>query len=57
LVLKQLEAVGVSMDDVGRSLEEQGAAIFTKSFDDLLEKLESKRADLVRHPRVAGSHA
>jgi transaldolase len=57
LVLKQLEAVGVSMDDVGRSLEEQGAAIFTKSFDDLLETLESKRADLVRHSGVAGSHA
>jgi transaldolase len=56
LVLEQLEAIGVSMTDVGRSLEEQGAAIFTKSFDDLLETLESKRADVMRHSEAAGSH-
>jgi transaldolase len=56
LVLEQLEAIGVSMSDVGRSLEEQGAAIFTKSFDDLIEALESKRADIARDSGVAGSH-
>jgi transaldolase len=57
LVLERLEAIGVSMTDVGRSLEEQGAAIFTKSFDDLVETLGSKRAELERqlggrHPHV-----
>lgn len=57
LVLKQLEAIGVSMTDVGRSLEEQGAAIFTKSFDDLIETLESKRSRLRHHLGAAGSHA
>jgi transaldolase len=56
-VLDRLEAVGVSMTDVGRTLEEQGAAIFNKSFADLIETLNSKRADVGRHSRVAGSHA
>jgi transaldolase len=58
LVLNRLEAIGVSMTDVGRSLEEQGAAIFTKSFDDLVKTLESKRADVMRHSEAeaAGSH-
>ncbi len=57
LILKQLEAIGVSMTDVGRSLEEQGAAIFTKSFDDLIETLEAKRAGLTDRSGGAGSHA
>jgi transaldolase len=56
LLLDRLEAIGVSMTDVGRSLEEQGAAIFTKSFDDLVETLEAKRADVMRHSGAAGSH-
>jgi transaldolase len=55
-VLERLEAVGVNMTDVGRSLEEQGASIFTKSFDGLVETLESKRADVLRHSGAAGSH-
>ena len=57
LVLKQLEAVGVSMSDVATTLEEQGAAVFTKSFDDLLETLESKRDDVLSDSRTARSHA
>ncbi len=57
LVLEQIEAIGVSMTEVGRNLEEQGAAIFTKSFDNLIETLESKRVDLMRHSGAAGSHA
>jgi transaldolase len=56
-LLDQLEAIGVSMADVGRSLEEQGAAIFVKSFDDLLVTLDSKRAEVMRPSRAAGSHA
>jgi transaldolase len=54
-VLERLEAIGVRMADVGRTLEEQGAAIFTKSFDDLVETLESKRADVMIHPGAGGS--
>ncbi len=56
MVLERLETIGVSMTDVGRSLEEQGAAIFSKSFDDLVGTLESKRADLKSHSRAGGSH-
>ncbi|MGH2736522.1 MAG: transaldolase [Actinomycetota bacterium] len=44
-VLERLEAIGVSMTDVGRTLEVEGAATFTKSFDDLVDTLESKRAE------------
>ena len=55
-VLEQLETVGISMADVGRSLEEQGSAIFTKSFDDLIETLESKRVETLANSR-AGSNA
>jgi transaldolase len=47
-LLERLETIGVSMTDVGRTLEEEGAATFTKSFDDLVETLESKRAELRR---------
>ena len=56
LVLKQLEAVGVGMPDVGRTLEEQGGAIFTESFDDLVETLEAKRDDMPGRSGAAGSH-
>ena len=44
--LERLEAIGVSMADVGRTLEDEGVAAFTKSFDDLLTTLEDKRAAL-----------
>lgn len=44
--LERLEAIGVSMADVGRTLEDEGVAAFTKSFDDLLATLEVKRAAL-----------
>jgi transaldolase len=46
-VLERLEAIGISMADVGRTLEEEGAATFTKAFDDLIKTLQSKRAALV----------
>jgi transaldolase len=42
-ILDRLETIGVSMTDVGRTLEDQGVASFTKSFDDLLATLEEKR--------------
>ena len=44
--LDRLEAIGVSMTDVGRTLEDEGVASFTKSFDDLLATLEAKAAEL-----------
>jgi transaldolase len=45
--LDRLEAIGVSMTDVGRTLEDQGVASFTKSFDELLATLEEKRAEVI----------
>lgn len=45
-LLQRLDAIGVSMTDVGLTLEEEGARIFTKSFDDLIQTLEFKRAKL-----------
>jgi transaldolase len=44
--LDHLEAIGVSMTDVGRTLEDEGVASFTKSFDGLLATLTAKRAEL-----------
>ena len=39
-------AVGVDMGDVGRVLEEEGVASFAKSFDELIETLDEKAAEL-----------
>ncbi|MEO7429561.1 MAG: transaldolase [Acidimicrobiales bacterium] len=44
--LDRLEAIGVSMTDVGGTLEDEGVASFEKSFDDLLATLETKRAEV-----------
>jgi transaldolase len=41
-VVDDLAAVGVDLDDVTRTLEEEGVASFCKSFDELLTSLESK---------------
>jgi transaldolase len=41
-----LHDVGVDMDDVARTLEEEGVASFTKSFDELLTALGTKANDL-----------
>ena len=45
-VLAALTEVGVDLDDVGRVLEDEGVAAFTKSFDELLASLEAKSAEL-----------
>jgi transaldolase len=55
-VLDRLESVGVNMRDVGRTLEEEGSASFTKSFDDLVETLETKRAIFEGQSRKTRSH-
>jgi len=41
-VIDQLKAVGVDMVDVGRTLENEGVASFTKSYDELLQVLADK---------------
>jgi transaldolase len=41
-VLDELAKVGVDLDDVTKTLEEEGVASFSKSFDELLTSLESK---------------
>lgn len=45
-VLDQLGEVGVDLDDVARTLEEEGVAAFATSFDDLLATLASKADEL-----------
>lgn len=46
---RDLEAaaeVGLDMEDVSRVLEEQGVASFTKSFDELMQRLRDKAAEV-----------
>jgi transaldolase len=45
-VLDNLEAIGVSMAEVGHVLEEEGVASFSKSFDELLTVLSAKADEL-----------
>ena len=40
--LKALAKVGIDMDDVSRSLEQEGVASFVKSYDELLQALSDK---------------
>jgi transaldolase len=42
-----LTDVGVDLEDVGRTLEEEGVAAFSKSFDELIGVLEGKAAELL----------
>jgi transaldolase len=44
--IEQLAGVGIDFDDVGATLERDGVASFTKSFDDLLAALAAKSAQL-----------
>ncbi|MGH9209409.1 MAG: transaldolase [Acidimicrobiales bacterium] len=45
-VLVEVERVGVDLDDVTATLEDQGVATFAKSFDELIGALEAKRDSL-----------
>ena len=45
-VMDQLAGVGVDMDDVGRTLEDQGVASFHQSFAHVLQVLETKARQL-----------
>ena len=46
-VLRELERVGVSYDDVVETLEREGVQKFADSFEELLEGVRSKRGELV----------
>jgi transaldolase len=45
-VLEGLENVGVDLADVARVLEDEGVTSFAKSFDEVIERLETKAAQL-----------
>jgi transaldolase len=45
-VFDDLERIGVDLDDVSRTLEDEGVASFAKAFDELRTNLESKAAQL-----------
>jgi transaldolase len=46
-VFEQVEAAGVSYDDVTRTLEVEGVQKFTESFEELLDGIRAKRGELV----------
>jgi transaldolase len=47
-VMRRLAAVGVDMDDVGRTLEDRGVAAFHESYQEVLEALAAKAGRLSR---------
>jgi transaldolase len=48
-VLDRLAEIGVDMEDVGQTLEDEGVASFAKSFDELMQALTDKAASLHRN--------
>jgi transaldolase len=46
-VVEEIEAAGVSVDDVTRVLEVEGVQKFSDSFDELLDGIRAKRGELV----------
>jgi len=44
--LAQLAEQGIDMEDVARTLEEEGVAAFAKSFDEMMSAMETKAAEL-----------
>ena len=46
-LLEQIAEVGVDYDDVTQTLEEEGVQKFADSFDELLDGIRAKRAELV----------
>ncbi|MGH7750494.1 MAG: transaldolase family protein, partial [Candidatus Dormibacteria bacterium] len=47
-VMENLAKVGIDMEDVAQTLEDEGVTSFSKSFDDLVEILKQKAANLAR---------
>lgn len=46
MILAQVEAVGVDLDDVARTLESEGVQKFQTSFDSLLQAIETKKTSI-----------
>ena len=46
-VMQRLAAAGVDMEDVGRTLEQEGVASFMKSFQEVLAALDAKARQLI----------
>src|SRR3954452_17600525 len=46
-LLEDIEAAGVSVDEITQTVEEEGVQKFTDSFEELLEGIRSKRGELV----------
>ena len=46
--LDDLRAVGIDVEAVGEQLQRDGVVLFTKSYDDLLSTIESRRAEAVK---------
>ena len=53
VVLARFAAAGVDVDELGATLQRDGAAAFVKSWNDLLAKIASKGAALARAAAVA----
>jgi transaldolase len=47
-VLDRLAEIGIDMEDVGQTLEDEGVASFAKSFDELMQSLTDKAASFHR---------
>lgn len=47
-IWSQLSDVGVDLDDVARTLEDEGVASFAKSFDELVTALETKASEIAK---------
>ena len=45
-VVDRVEALGVDLDDVAKTLEDEGVASFAKSFDELMQSLQDKANEL-----------
>ena len=45
--LDQLEKVGINLDDVTRELLDEGVEKFVKPYDNLIETIAQKQADLI----------
>ncbi len=48
-VFDDLQRVGIDMDDVGRVLEEEGVAAFSKAYDEAVATLQEKAAEADAH--------
>ncbi len=49
--LARVEALGIDMEDVARTLEDEGVASFAKSFDELIQSLHDKANQLAGQER------